>query len=114
MCPSCADLSRRPEAISMKLVAKFRQFDANGDGSISLDELRLILLSIGIPEADVPAIFKGADMNGDGKIDYNEFFTWLCGESKSKIADTVLKWEIAASKSKAKPADEPAKEPPKP
>ena len=45
-----------------------------------LEELRLILLAVGMAEADIPSIFAGADVNGDGKIDYGEFFTWLCGD----------------------------------
>jgi calcium-dependent protein kinase len=64
----------------------FRLFDKNGDGSISKEEMRLVL-----EDGDVESV-AGAeqlakmmleiDTNGDGKIDFEEFMTMMKGSAQ--------------------------------
>eukprot|EP00929_Paragymnodinium_shiwhaense_P025959 TRINITY_DN15556_c0_g2_i1.p1 TRINITY_DN15556_c0_g2~~TRINITY_DN15556_c0_g2_i1.p1 ORF type:complete len:515 (-),score=118.51 TRINITY_DN15556_c0_g2_i1:350-1894(-) len=67
--------------------AAFRIFDRDGDGQISLDELKVMLSSSdagasatmhsSIPESEVEAIFREADSSGDGHISFEEFMAVL-------------------------------------
>ena len=53
----------------------FKQFDKNGDGKISKDELKSVLMGDGASltnDEEIDAIIKKVDKNGDGVIDYNE------------------------------------------
>lgn len=63
----------------------FRIIDSNHDGTIDEDELRAILVRIGVPETDVGAMFDAADLNKDGKVDYGEFLDWLAGPSPAGL-----------------------------
>lgn len=57
------------------LQTTFQQFDKNGDGTISKDELKQVLYGDGgclDHEDEIENIIKIADKNGDGEIDYNE------------------------------------------
>ena len=53
----------------------FQEFDTDGDGQISREELRAGFAKIGeeLSEADIDAIMTLADTDGDGTIDTNEF-----------------------------------------
>jgi hypothetical protein len=54
----------------------FQRFDLNNDGSISLDELRIGLMSEfqdQISEEQVARLMKEFDTSGDGKLQINEF-----------------------------------------
>jgi len=62
----------------------FRLFDKNGDGQISMDELKQVLNEGGndIADAigkDLQAIISEVDANGDGQIDFQEFMTMMRG-----------------------------------
>ncbi|KAL4874478.1 hypothetical protein BJY04DRAFT_203850 [Aspergillus karnatakaensis] len=61
-----------PEA---ELREAFAVFDKDKSGSISADELRQVLRSIGddVSDKDVDEMLQLADVNGDGSIDYEEF-----------------------------------------
>ncbi|KAL4869489.1 hypothetical protein BDV12DRAFT_167821 [Aspergillus spectabilis] len=61
-----------PEA---ELREAFAVFDKDKSGSISADELRQVLRSIGddVSDNDVDEMLRLADVNGDGSIDYEEF-----------------------------------------
>jgi len=55
----------------------FQVLDVNGDGFITVDELRHALTKTGdhFTEAEIADIIRRADRNNDGKIDYNgEFY----------------------------------------
>ena len=60
------------------LVAAFRVFDSNGDGSVSTDELKAILTRsvAGQPpqmtEAEVDRLIAMFDVNGDGVLSIDE------------------------------------------
>lgn len=63
--------------------AAFRVFDVNGDGKISLEELRAVLNNGGIEDVvsheTIPEILQQVDKNGDGAIDFDEFMAMLRG-----------------------------------
>ncbi|KAJ4289904.1 hypothetical protein N0V88_006699 [Collariella sp. IMI 366227] len=58
-----------------ELINAFRVFDKDGSGTISSDELRNVLKSLGenLTDAELDEMIKLADHNGDGHIDYHEF-----------------------------------------
>ncbi|CAK9062657.1 unnamed protein product [Durusdinium trenchii] len=58
-------------------LALFQRFDVNGNGTLGFDELRELLLIIGVPAADVPRLFGVIDTNSDGNIDFEEFIRWM-------------------------------------
>ncbi|CAI5465467.1 unnamed protein product [Closterium sp. Yama58-4] len=53
----------------------FKIIDENGDGTLTLEELRNGLRRIGSPlsDAEVQALMDAADIDGNGEIDYSEF-----------------------------------------
>ena len=53
----------------------FKVFDKNGDGFISSNELKQVLLSLGekATDNDIVLMMKEADTNNDGKICFEEF-----------------------------------------
>jgi calmodulin len=53
----------------------FAVFDRDGTGTISREELRHVMKSIGeqLTEAEIDEMIKLADKDGDGAIDYTEF-----------------------------------------
>lgn len=62
----------------------FRNFDRNGDGKISPDELKLVLGDTEVQsksDKDVSQVLKaimaGVDNNGDGLIDFEEFMAMM-------------------------------------
>lgn len=67
------------------VIETFRAFDANGDGVISKEELRAVLLKV-VPDLtmdQVQVLLCTADLNGDGVIQYAEFVKWLTGAGQS-------------------------------
>ena len=60
----------------------FNQYDANGDGFITMEELRAFLTSVGkkVSEEEVREGIREADIDGDGKVDWKEFVdSWTRG-----------------------------------
>ena len=53
----------------------FKKFDANGDGTISKEEVKSILEQFGqsMTEDQLDAVVRGADSDGDGTIKFDEF-----------------------------------------
>ncbi|XP_073350933.1 calcium-binding protein 5b isoform X1 [Pagrus major] len=59
-----------------ELKEAFREFDIDGDGSITSDELRhamIKLLGEQTSQNEIDAVVKEADNNGDGTVDFEEF-----------------------------------------
>jgi len=60
-----------------KMHKAFKLFDLNGDGKITLDEIKTVLGNDpaykGTSNDVWEKIIKDADVNGDGVIDYSEF-----------------------------------------
>eukprot|EP00929_Paragymnodinium_shiwhaense_P021317 TRINITY_DN13936_c0_g1_i2.p1 TRINITY_DN13936_c0_g1~~TRINITY_DN13936_c0_g1_i2.p1 ORF type:complete len:619 (-),score=138.97 TRINITY_DN13936_c0_g1_i2:426-2282(-) len=59
------------------IMSIFKACDVNNDGTLSLDELLLVLEKVGCKKQDAEKVFLAADLNKDGRISYNEFVTWL-------------------------------------
>lgn len=57
----------------------FREFDSNGNGSISVDELVTMLVRIEIPvqKKFLIPIFKKFDRNGNGMVEIEEFINFV-------------------------------------
>lgn len=66
----------------------FNVFDRDGTGTISREELRAVMVSLGesLTEKDIDEMLKEADTDGDGQIDceyLSYFITALLGSSYS-------------------------------
>jgi Ca2+-binding EF-hand superfamily protein len=55
----------------------FKAFDANGDGTITINEMRNLFtkLNIKVDQNDLNYIFQSIDIDGNGEISYEEFKT---------------------------------------
>jgi Ca2+-binding EF-hand superfamily protein len=75
-------MGRRKE----ELVAAFKKVDSNGDGKISLEELRQVVKAaadqrgVVVSEREVLDTFNQADTDGDGKVDFREYVAMLASE----------------------------------
>jgi len=81
-CPAKVGMSRDIDIIN----GIFEDFDTDGSGSISKEELAetLNLLNPDFwDEAKIDALFCAADCDADGEIDYHEFVEWLVSGDKS-------------------------------
>ena len=57
----------------------FREFDINGDGVLTADELQamLVKLQISVDRRFLSALLKKFDKNGNGVIEFDEFSYFL-------------------------------------
>ena len=62
-----------------EMLKAFGQFDMNGDGYITADEIRHVMREAGdiLENEDVDAMIYLADTDGDGKVNYEEFVATL-------------------------------------
>ncbi|KAI9900855.1 hypothetical protein N3K66_005117 [Trichothecium roseum] len=78
-------MSKKGSKTSMEqeLQEAFKVFDADGTGTISREELKHVMKSIGeqLSEEEIDEMLRIADKDGDGHIDYNEFVAIMVGES---------------------------------
>ncbi|CAB1341266.1 unnamed protein product [Coregonus sp. 'balchen'] len=61
----------------------FKEFDMDGDGSITIDELRHAmtkLLGENTNRKEIEALVREADNNGDGTVDFEEFVKMMSRE----------------------------------
>ncbi|CAI7736402.1 unnamed protein product [Closterium sp. NIES-53] len=72
------------------LLAAFRSFDKNGDGYITPDELREMLLRIGAGDenddgdvslAECERMIRRVDADGDGRVCFSEFVNMMSGDN---------------------------------
>ncbi|XP_008583914.1 PREDICTED: calmodulin-like protein 5 [Galeopterus variegatus] len=57
------------------LRAAFRVFDLDGDGHITVDELKQAMAEMGeqLQQEELDAMIRGADTDQDGRVNYEEF-----------------------------------------
>lgn len=64
-----------------KVLALFREHDANGDGTVSLTELKDLLTMLGMPPENLDklaaATLDAADSDRNGSVSYTEFVNWV-------------------------------------
>ncbi|KAL7855860.1 hypothetical protein AOLI_G00194640 [Acnodon oligacanthus] len=63
-----------------ELKSSFKQFDTDGDGKITLDEMKEAaksLLGEKLKKGELEEILKEMDLNGDGTVDFDEFVMML-------------------------------------
>jgi Ca2+-binding EF-hand superfamily protein len=66
--------------LAAKLKAKFTEFDANKDHTISRKKLNTVLAGLDptFTQEELDALFDTADKNGNGVIEYEEFIDFIC------------------------------------
>ena len=69
------------------LRAAFSCFDENGDGTISVKEIRKVMRNLGerVNEDDIASFVTKVDLDGNGSIDYSEFSKFVMSEVKSTL-----------------------------
>lgn len=72
-------ISSSAQVSEEEMLEMFQLFDANGNGTISKDELREAMKKLGEPlsEKEVSDLIATHDKNGDGVIDYKEFISMM-------------------------------------
>lgn len=74
-------MDERDEENDMK--EAFNVFDQNGDGFITVDELRAVLSSMGLKQGrtieDCKRMIVKVDVDGDGRVNYKEFKQMMKG-----------------------------------
>ena len=55
------------------MLEAFKVFDKNGDGVISVSELRQVMNNLGerLTDRELQRMFQNADQDGDGEINFN-------------------------------------------
>ena len=73
------------EIISYK--REFNSFDADGDGTISAEELANVLRSFGdeVTENDVRKVINTFDIDKNGSIEFNEFLIMMAHKESGKL-----------------------------
>ncbi len=58
-----------------ELTEAFKVFDRDGNGLISVEELKHVMTNLGekLTDEEINEMIKEADVNNDGKINYEEF-----------------------------------------
>jgi len=70
---------------------KFKNLDANGDGTLDFDELKDMLMrgNKTFNESECMNLYKGCDTNGDGKISFEEFLNFVYKGDHGKNRSTA-------------------------
>merc|ERR1711974_61200 len=65
------------------LRAAFKVFDKDGNGFISPQELRQVMINLGekLSEEEIDSMIREADSNGDGQVDFEEFSRMMASKT---------------------------------
>ena len=84
---------RRQKEID-KMQREFIDLDADGDGTITVQELGNVLRSMRVKlqlsEADIKRILKNIDKDGDGTINLKEYFASMNNQTDKNVLHRVL------------------------
>ena len=89
----------------VELTQAFKQFDIDGDGSITVDELRRVLaaLRVDVSEEEVARMMRAADLDGNGTVDLDEFLAinaraehQLAGDVEKEVRDFLSYLSVKA------------------
>ncbi len=66
-------------------------FDVNRDGSISAEELRIVMRSLGQDPGnhELVNLFAQVDIDSSGSIDYDEFISFICSDEKNQLSSLL-------------------------
>lgn len=69
----------KDEDYESELREAFKVFDRDGNGYISSQELRYVMMNMGekLTEAEVEEMIKNGDIDGDGQLDIEEFIKMM-------------------------------------
>ncbi|XP_046844495.1 EF-hand calcium-binding domain-containing protein 7-like [Xenia sp. Carnegie-2017] len=99
----CAIMKQEKQNTKNELLSAFKKMDINGDGFISLSELKKTLSTRGekMDPSEVEDIFKEADGNKDDRLDYEEFCDMLMStvQQCKEISQNKIKDEFRVDKS---------------
>merc|ERR1712008_285776 len=89
-------------ASDAELKEAFKLFDIDGDGVITIEELKSLVSKVGgdMSQADATALIKAADKDGNMGIDFSEFAKlWeaLHGEGEAKLRADFAKLDTDSS-----------------
>jgi len=89
------------ESTDEVIAAAFQTFDHNGDGKISTNEMRSILVNLGEPVSgnDVEQVIAAVDTDGDGSIDYREFAAVILGNARQQSGKGSAESPLQAGRS---------------
>jgi calcium-binding protein CML len=76
----------------VELTQAFGQFDVDGDGNITADELKRVLaaLRVEVSEEEVSRMMRAADLDGNGTVDLDEFLA-VNARAEHQLAGDVEK-----------------------
>ena len=60
-----------------QIKSMFQEFDKDNSGSISVDEAKIMLRQLNIPDAEISTLVSMYDKNNDGELQYDEFVSFL-------------------------------------
>lgn len=93
------------------ILSVFREWDANGDGQISKQELEIVLGKLGISRPVIDSMFVEADVNKDGWIDFVEFCNWLYDSEMGSVMLSAVKRPAGTSKAESEEPSKPTEKP---
>jgi len=79
------------------ILAAFQQADTDGNGSLDVDELNVVIRELGtdLTRKQMCAVFNSIDKDGSGDISFEEFEVWWKTSSDSISIDTKVTIETA-------------------
>ncbi len=67
-------------------MSKFREFDRDGNGFITLNEAQLVLArDLGFTADRTRGMVSQFDVNHDGRLSYNEFVAFYCKVEEKSV-----------------------------